>query len=207
MTGRRGDIQKWEYQPLGPFLAKNFATTISPYIVTLEALEPFRCPAYKRPDGDPRPLPYLYSEQDQSRGGFDIALEVWLQSAEMQKRGMSPVRISKSNAFKEMYWTIAQMLTHHASNGCNPPARRPDGKRNGLRPRTGRARVPAGIDVAGKWAGWEAAAAEGDRVAERGDADVSRDGDEVIFKGYCEKEGFRMIGFGECRGRVAAAKG
>src|SRR5258706_9961243 len=95
------DIQKWEYQPLGPFLAKNFATTISPYVVTLEALAPFRCPAYRRPEGDPRPLPYLFDETDQSQGGFDITLEAYLQSAEMQKRGQSPVLLSKSNAFKD----------------------------------------------------------------------------------------------------------
>lgn len=84
------DIQKWEYQPLGPFLAKNFATTISPYIVTLEALAPFRCPAYARPEGDPRPLPYLSDESDQAWGGFDITLEAYIQSADMAKRGIAP---------------------------------------------------------------------------------------------------------------------
>src|SRR5690606_33122246 len=111
------DIQKWEYQPLGPFLAKSFATTISPYIVTMEALAPFRCPALKRPDTDPKPLPHLYSEADQTRGGVDITGEGYLQSEQMAKRGMSPIRRSQGN-FTQRYWTLSQMLAHHASNGC-----------------------------------------------------------------------------------------
>ena len=113
------DIQRWEYQPLGPFLAKNFATTISPFVVPLSALEAYRCPAYPRPDGDPKPLPYLWDERNQARGGLDLTLEVHLQSEQMRSRGMSPVLLSKSNSFKEMYWTMAQMLAHHTSNGCN----------------------------------------------------------------------------------------
>jgi fumarylacetoacetase len=113
------DIQKWEYQPLGPFLAKNFGTTVSPFVVTMEALEPFRCPAYQRPEGDPRPLPYLFDESDQASGGFDITLEVSIASEEMRKRSMPPLLISKSNAYRDMYWTISQMVAHHSSNGCN----------------------------------------------------------------------------------------
>src|SRR5262249_19175259 len=113
------DIQKWEYQPLGPFLAKNFATTVSPFVVTLEALEPFPILAYKRPEGDPRPLEYLYDAEDQASGGFDIPLEVYLQSAEMLKRSLSPVRISHGKAIRDMYWTFAQLVAHHTSNGCN----------------------------------------------------------------------------------------
>ena len=111
------DIQKWEYQPLGPFLAKSFATTISPYIVTMEALAPFRTPALERADGDPKPLPYLTSERNSAMGGVDITLEVYLQSEQMRTRGLSPMRLSRGR-FKDMYWTIGQMLTHHASNGC-----------------------------------------------------------------------------------------
>jgi fumarylacetoacetase len=199
------DIQKWEYQPLGPFLAKNFGTTISPYIVTLEALEPFRCPAYKRPAGDPRPLPYLFSEADQSRGGFDITLEVYLQSEQMRARGLSPVLLSKSNAFKDMYWTFAQMLTHHASNGCNMQS----------------GDLIASGTVSGLGAGergclleltWQGNGPDGKPLPRKpvqlptGEArSFLADGDEVIFRGYCEREGFRRIGFGECRGRIVAA--
>jgi fumarylacetoacetase len=108
------DIQAWEYQPLGPFLAKSFATTISPWIVTLEALAPLRCPAYPRAADDPKPLPYLWDEDDQREGGFAIEVEMHLKSAKMR----DPVRLSKGN-FRDSYWTIAQMVAHHTSNGCN----------------------------------------------------------------------------------------
>jgi fumarylacetoacetase len=108
------DIQAWEYQPLGPFLAKSFATTISPWIVTLEALAPLRCPAYPRAADDPKPLPYLWDENDQREGGFAIEVEMHLKSAKMRE----PVRLSKGN-FRDSYWTIAQMVAHHTSNGCN----------------------------------------------------------------------------------------
>jgi fumarylacetoacetase len=108
------DIQAWEYQPLGPFLAKSFATTISPWIVTLEALAPLRCPAYARAAEDPKPLPYLWDDNDQREGGFAIEVEMHLKSAKMRE----PVRLSKGN-FRDSYWTIAQMVAHHTSNGCN----------------------------------------------------------------------------------------
>jgi fumarylacetoacetase len=112
------DMQKWEYVPLGPFLAKSFATTISPMLVTMEALAPFRAPRFVRPDGDPQPLAHLDSDHDRAHGAVDVTLEVSIQSAEMKARGMSPQRLSRGN-FKDMYWTIAQMVAHHASNGCN----------------------------------------------------------------------------------------
>jgi fumarylacetoacetase len=108
------DIQAWEYQPLGPFLAKSFATTISPWIVTLEALAPLRCPAYPRAADDPKPLPYLWDENDQREGGLAIEIEMHLKSAKMRE----PVRLSQGN-FRDSYWTIAQMVAHHTSNGCN----------------------------------------------------------------------------------------
>ena len=111
------DIQSWEYQPLGPFLAKSFATTISPWIVPMEALAPYRVPAAERPLGDPAPLPYLHSPT-LSRGGVDLTLEVYLQSAQMRKAGLEPVRMSRGS-LRDLYWTPAQLLTHHASNGCN----------------------------------------------------------------------------------------
>src|SRR5579863_1691064 len=112
------DIQAWEYQPLGPFLGKSFGTSISPWIITFEALEPFRTPAYRRPEGDPAPLPYLDSPQQTARGGFDARLEVLLSSRAMREKGIAEVEISHSN-LKDLYWTAAQLLTHHASNGCN----------------------------------------------------------------------------------------
>ncbi|HKQ29409.1 MAG TPA: fumarylacetoacetase, partial [Burkholderiales bacterium] len=112
------DIQAWEYQPLGPFLAKSFATTISPWIVTLEALAPFRCPAFTRTDGDPKPLPYLFDEADQRSGGFSIEVQMHLRSAKMRQQKASPVRLSKGN-FKDSYWTLAQIVAHQTSNGCN----------------------------------------------------------------------------------------
>ncbi len=196
------DIQKWEYQPLGPFLAKSFATTISPYVVTMEALAPFRCPAYKRPDGDPRPLPYLFSERDQAHGGFDITLEVQLRTAEMEKRGMSPVTISRSNAFKDMYWTLAQMVTHHTSNGCNLQTGDllASGTVSGTQPGT------RGCLLESTWQG---RGADGKPLPRKpielptGEKRIFlQDGDEVILKGWCERDGFRRIGFGDCRGKI-----
>jgi len=111
------DIQAWEYQPLGPFLAKSFATSVSPWLVSFEALAPFRRP-FVRPEGDPQPLPYLDSEANRLGGAFDITLEVWLQTAKMKAARQAPVRLSQSNAL-DAYWTFAQLVTHHTSNGCN----------------------------------------------------------------------------------------
>ena len=112
------DVQSWEYQPLGPFLAKSFATTVSPWVVTMEALAPFRVPAFARPKGDPAPLPYLDTESVRSRGAIDIVLEVYLSSSDMRRRGEPETLISRSN-FKDLYWTPAQLVAHHSSNGCN----------------------------------------------------------------------------------------
>ena len=112
------DIQAWEYQPLGPFLGKSFATTISPWVVPMEALAPYRAPLYARPEGDPAPLPYLDSAENRARGAIDLTLEVEITSAQMRASGMPPFRLSRGN-FKELYWSIAQMVAHHTSNGCN----------------------------------------------------------------------------------------
>src|SRR5687767_6318811 len=112
------DIQSWEYQPLGPFLSKNFATTISPWVVTFEALEPFRVPAFQRPAGDPAPLPYLSSERTAAAGGLDVTVEVYLASARMREERIEPVRLSRGSV-ADLYWTLAQMLAHHTSNGCD----------------------------------------------------------------------------------------
>ncbi len=198
------DIQKWEYQPLGPFLAKNFATSISPYIVTLEALEPFRVPAEARPQGDPRPLPYLTDESDQASGGFDITLEVYLQSAEMEKRGLSPLRLSRGSS-KHMYWTFAQLLAHHSSNGCNlqPGDLLGSGTLSGTTPES------RGCLLELTWKGIGPDKKPLPRRPIELPTGEKRtflaDGDTVIFKGFCEREGFRRIGFGECRGRILPA--
>lgn len=202
------DIQKWEYQPLGPFLAKNFATTVSPCIVTMEALAPFRSPRFERPAGDPQPLPHLDSEHDRAHGAIDITLEVSLQSAEMKSRGIAPHRLSKGN-FRHLYWTIAQMLTHHASNGCNLQP----GDLLGSGTVSGPARDSRGCLLELTWNGdpWANPPVAAPGTARTpielpsGEKRVFlQDGDEVILKGYCEREGFRRIGFGECRGTIVA---
>ncbi len=112
------DIQAWEYQPLGPFLAKSFATSISPWVVTLEALAPFRAASFARDEGDPAPLPYLFSKADQEQGGVDLTVEVFLRSQQMREQGGEATRLSCGN-FRDMYWTMAQLLTQQTSNGCN----------------------------------------------------------------------------------------
>ncbi len=188
------DVQAWEYQPLGPFLAKNFATTLSPWIVTLDALEPFRVPAFHRPEGDPAPLPYLSDPHNQSHGGFDIQLEVAILTEQMRAANDPPAAISHGS-LKHLYWTLAQMLTHHASNGC--PLEPGD--------------LMASGTVSGPEEGSFGCLLE---ITRRGAQPLTlpngeqrkflQDGDEVIFKGWCEKPGHRRIGFGECRGRILA---
>lgn len=189
------DVQRWEYQPLGPFLAKSFATTISPWVVTMEALEPFRSPAFTRPDSDPQPLVYLDDPVDRERGGIDLTVEVWLASEKMRKQNVAPVRLSRGS-FLDMYWTVAQMLAHHASNGCN--LRPGDLMASGTV--SGKEKDSRGCLLEVTWRGTEPIALP---------AGESRtflaDGDEVILKGYCERPGARRIGFGECRGVVLPA--
>ncbi len=189
------DVQAWEYQPLGPFLAKNFLTSISPWIVTLDALEPFRAPAYVRPAGDPEPLAYLMNEGNQRAGGFAIALEVLIASARMREQHCAPMRVSLGS-LSSMYWTLAQLVTHHASNGCN------------LRPGdliatgtvSGPTRESRGCLLERTWRGTEPLELPtGESRA------FLEDGDEVIMRAWCERDGFRRIGFGECRGIVIPA--
>ena len=201
------DLQKWEYQPLGPFLAKSFATTVSPYIVTMEALAPFRTPAYERPAGDPAPMPYLTSDHNTSMGGVDLTLEVFIASEQMRAKGMDPVRLSKGS-FKDMYWTIAQMLTHHSSNGCamNPGDLLASGTVSGPE------RSSRGCLLELTWDGNAFSnppelVPTSQRTPVELPSGESRkfleDGDEIILKGYCERDGYRRIGFGECRGIIA----
>jgi fumarylacetoacetase len=189
------DIQAFEYQPLGPFLAKNFATTISPFVVTMEALAPFRVPAFERDADDPQPLPHLYSEQNQKFGGFDIKLEVFIQTEKMRAENVEPFMISRSN-MKDLYWTIGQMLAHHASNGCNLQT----GDLMATGTVSGKEKSERGCLLEMTWRGKE--------PIELPNGEQRRfleDGDEIIMKGYCEREGFRRIGFGECRGRILPA--
>jgi fumarylacetoacetase len=190
------DIQAWEYQPLGPFLAKNFATTISPFVVTMEALAPFRVPAFERPEGDPQPLEYLYSEQNQKFGGLDVKLEVLIQTQKMKAENIEPFLLSRSN-MKDLYWTIGQMLTHHASNGCNLQT----GDLIATGTVSGREKDERGCLLELTWRGKE--------PIELPNGEQRRfleDGDEIIMRGYCEREGFRRIGFGECRGIIVPAE-
>ncbi|MBS0378833.1 MAG: fumarylacetoacetase [Proteobacteria bacterium] len=187
------DVQAWEYQPLGPFLAKNFATTVSPWVVTLEALAPFRT-ALRRPDGEPAPLPYLDGPENRS-GAFDIGLEVWLETATMRRAGRPAVRLSHSS-FADSWWTAAQMLTHHSVNGCKL---RP-GDLLGTGTQSGPAPQEAGSLLELTRGGRE--------PLELGDGESRtflEDGDRVILRGGCERPGVRHIGFGEASATVLPA--
>ncbi len=188
------DIQSWEYQPLGPFLAKSFATTLSPWVVTLDALTPFRVPAFARPPGDPAPLAYLDSETNKSAGGVDVTVEVWLSSARMRGEGMAAVRLSRSR-MADLYWTPAQMLAHHTSNGCNlnPGDLFASGTISGPE------KESRGCLLELTWRG-----AEPLTLPTGESRKFLEDGDEVVMRGWCEREGFARIGFGECRGMVTA---
>jgi fumarylacetoacetase len=186
------DIQKWEYVPLGPFLAKNFATSISPWVVTMEALAPFRVPAMPRPASDPPPLPYLFSRGDQAAGGIDLILEVFLSTSSMRVEGRDPYRVSRVN-FRDMYWTFAQMLTHHTGNGC--PMRPGDLLGSGTV--SGPERETQGCLLEVTRRGKTPLVLPGGEIRT-----FLEEGDEVTFRGSCERQGARWIGLGECRGRV-----
>ena len=200
------DMQKWEYQPLGPFLAKSFATTVSPFVVTAEALAPFRSPAPQRSEGDPAPLDYLVGERDQRLGAIGLTVEAYLSSRQMREQGLEPMRLSRAN-FKDMYWTLGQMLTHHASNGC---AMLPgDLIASGTVSGPGRGSRGCMLELTwdgDPWATPPIKAAGTDRTPLKLPTGEERrflqDGDEVILRGYCERDGFRRIGLGECRGVV-----
>ena len=178
------DIQTWEYQPLGPFLAKNFATSISPWMVTVDALEPFRVAPAPRPEGDPAPLPYLTSAADRA---FDITLEVWLRSDRMRE----PMLVSRGN-FRDMYWTFAQLVAHHTSNGCNLEM----GDLIASGTVSGTTKESRGSLLERSWRGTEPVELPSGETRK-----FLEDGDEVIFRAHCERDGLR-IGFGECRGVV-----
>jgi len=189
------DIQKWEYQPLGPFLAKNFATTISPWIVTMEALEPFRAGAFTREAGDPAPLPYLADDDDQRSGGLDITIDALIETPRMREDGFEAVRVSRGS-LRDMYWTLAQMLAHHTSNGCN--LRPGDLLASGTI--SGPEKESRGCLIERTWRGAEPFTLPTDETRS-----FLEDGDTVVLRAYCEREGAVRIGFGECRGTIVAA--
>ncbi|MGH7103245.1 MAG: fumarylacetoacetate hydrolase family protein, partial [Acetobacteraceae bacterium] len=189
------DLQAWEYQPLGPFLAKSFASTISPWIVTPEALQPFRVAEPPRPADDPAPLGYLFDAADQQQGAFDIALEIFLMTEGLRAKNLPPFRTSRSNA-RHLYWTAAQLVAHHTSNGCNlhpgdlfgsgtisAPTEdgfgslleRTEGGRNPITLPSGETRT------------------------------FLEDGDEVIFRARAGRAGHATIGFGDCRARILSS--
>jgi fumarylacetoacetase len=185
------DIQAWEYQPLGPFQSKNFASTISPWVVTMEALAPYRVP-FNRPEGDPQPLPYLASEANSARGAFDIQLEVLLQSERMRGQALPPSRLTFTS-YRHAYWTIAQMVAHHTVNGCNlrPGDLFGSGTLSG--PTLDQAGALIELSVGGKQP----------VQLPMGETRVwLEDGDIVVIRGWCDRDGAARIGFGDCAGEV-----
>lgn len=189
------DIQAWEYQPLGPFLSKSFITTLSPWVVTAEALEPFRCAQPARPEGDPQPLSYLLDARDQANGALDIELEVLLITEGLREQGLPPHRLSLSNTLS-MYWTVAQMVAHHSVNGCQLQAGDlfGSGTLSGAQP--------------GAFGSLLEMTDGGKQAIELASGEVRKfleDGDEIILRARCKRDGAVSIGFGECRGKVIAA--
>jgi fumarylacetoacetase len=189
------DIQSWESAPLGPFLGKSFSTFVSPWIITAEAMAPFRIAQPPRPCGDPAPLPHLLDPADQANGGYDIVFDVYIQTPAMREAGTAPHRLSRSNA-SMLYWTVAQMVAHHTSNGCNL--------------------LPGDVFGSGTVSGTEPGSAGCLLEATFGGRDTLtlangemrrylEDGDDIIFQGHCRRDGHAPIGFGECRGRVGPA--
>jgi fumarylacetoacetase len=189
------DVQAWEAQPLGPFLAKNFATSVSPFVITASALAPFRTAAFTRPAGDPAPLPHLLAPQDQAAGGLDITLEAYILTTQMRSEGTPPFRLSRGS-FAQVYWTVAQMVAHHTSNGCNLEVGdlMGSGTVSGPEPES--------------WASLLELSRGGREPILLPTGETRRfleDGDEVVLRGYCERAGFARIGFGECRAVIEPA--
>jgi fumarylacetoacetase len=189
------DIQPWEYQPLGPFLSKNFASTLAPWVVTMEALAPFRAPLL-RPAGDPEPLPYLDAASDRQHGALDIELEVWLQTAAMREAGQSAVRLSCSNAREAAYWTPAQLVAHHTVGGCNlqPGDLLGSGTLSGPLP-----------EQAGSMLELSQGGKQPITLPNGETRSFLADGDTLTLRGFCERAGARRIGLGECVGTVRPA--
>ncbi|HUP67634.1 MAG TPA: fumarylacetoacetase [Sphingomicrobium sp.] len=190
------DLQAWEYQPLGPFLAKNFLTSVSTWIVSPEALAPFRKPVPPRPAGDPQPLPYLDDAADRQSGGLCIQLEVTLTTEQMRRDGEPPHILSRGSADAAMYWTAAQIVAHHSANGCN------------LQPGdligtgTLSTDTPTGL---GSLLEISQGGKQPIDLASGEKRSFLEDGDEVTLRAWCEGEGTVRIGFGECVGRVVGS--
>jgi fumarylacetoacetase len=189
------DIQAWEYQPLGPFLSKNFGSTLSPWVITPEALAPFRIPQPSRPERDPAPLPYLTGAADQAAGAFDLDLEVWIHSVGQREKGLPPHRVALSNT-RHMYWTVAQMVTHHASNGC--PLNSGDLFGSGTI-------SGPGPDGCGSLLETTQGGSQPLLLESGEKRQFLADGDEVLLRARASREGFVSIGFGECRAVVLPA--
>jgi fumarylacetoacetase len=188
------DLQAWEYQPLGPFLSKNFASTLSPWIVTMEALAPFRA-RFERPAGDPQPLPYLDAPSNRESGALDITLEVLLQTAKMRAAGEAPVRLTRGNTTEAAYWTAAQLVAHHTVNGCNlqPGDLLGSGTLSGPKP-----------DEAGSLIELTLGGKQPITLPNGEKRTFLEDGDTLVIRGYCEREGAVRIGLGEVAGTVIA---
>jgi len=189
------DIQGWEYQPLGPFLSKNFASTISPWIVTLEALAPYRVP-FSRPSEDPQPLPYLESQQNRQSGSLDIQLEVALSTAKMREAQVQEATICRTS-YRHAYWTVAQLVAHHTVNGCNLQPGDLFGSGTLSGPSLDQAAALVELTLGGKQ---PLQLPNGESRA------FLEDGDSVVLRGWCEKPGAARIGFGECKGTVLPAR-
>ena len=190
------DLQAWEYQPLGPFLAKNFLTSVSPWVVSPQALEPFRKAMPARPDGDPKPLPYLDDPIDRESGALAIQLEVILTTEKMRTAGLAPHVLSRGSADAAMYWSAAQIVAHHSSNGCN------------LQPGDLIGTGTLSTDSADGLGSLLEISQGGKQPIELASGETRtflEDGDEVTLKAWCEAEGAARIGFGECVGRVVAS--
>ena len=189
------DIQAWEYQPLGPFLAKNFGTTVSPWLVTPEALEPFRIPQPRRSEGDPKPLPYLFDEADQREGAFEVELEVLLVTPLLREKAMAPHRLALSST-RHMYWTVSQLIAHHTCNGCN------------LQPGDllGSGTL-SGPDEQGFGSLLEATRGGSQPIKLQSGEErrFLQDGDEIILRARARRDGFAPVGFGDCSGIVSPA--
>ncbi|KQX84411.1 fumarylacetoacetase [Variovorax sp. Root473] len=188
------DLQAWEYQPLGPFLAKNFASTLSPWIVTTDALAPFRA-KFERPAEDPQPLPYLDAPSNRASGALDITLEVLLQTAKMRADGVAPVRLTLGNTTEAAYWTAAQLITHHTVNGCNlqPGDLLGSGTLSGPQP-----------DQAGSLMELTGGGKQPITLPNGEKRTFLEDGDTLVMRGWCEREGAVRIGLGEVAGTVVA---
>jgi fumarylacetoacetase len=186
------DVQAWEYQPLGPFLSKSFATSISPWVVTAEALAPFRIPQPPRPAGGPQPLAYLLDATDQQTGALDIELEVLLLTEGMKEAGHAPQRLALSNA-QHMYWTVAQMVAHHSVNGCKlqPGDLLGTGTLSGPQP-----------DQLGSLLEITQGGKQTLTLSNGETRTFLQDGDEIILRARCSRPGLPSIGFGECRGKL-----